>query len=226
MADKLAPSLGEIWRTTQPDGKINLLALIFRYRWREKTVSRRTGATCPEAVEAAARRGAFLRQHCRQRGKRYPACPHGAGRKCPMKRSFARRWKSPRRCDPQLGEESKVYARWSRHRRTGYRCSCPRRVPLSRSRRAMNPGSVFWPVSVPTTAVRHGATSGKSDGQKRWWIISAERIKGGQATDATLAYGGNPHLFPYKHNEGQFQVTVPLKNATLPFQPDWPGQPA
>lgn len=42
-------------------------------------------------------------------------------------------------------------------------------------------------------------------------------IKGGQATDATLAYGGNPHLFPYKHNEGQFQVSVPLKTPPSPF---------
>ena len=48
-------------------------------------------------------------------------------------------------------------------------------------------------------------------------------IKGGQATDATLVYGGNPHLFPYTHNEGQFQVSVPLKNATFAFQPDWPA---
>jgi uncharacterized protein YhdP len=36
-------------------------------------------------------------------------------------------------------------------------------------------------------------------------------------------YGGNPHLFPYKHNEGQFQVLVPLHNATFAFQPDWPA---
>ena len=30
-------------------------------------------------------------------------------------------------------------------------------------------------------------------------------IQGGQADNAT-AYGGNPHLFPYKHNEGQFRA--------------------
>ncbi len=48
-------------------------------------------------------------------------------------------------------------------------------------------------------------------------------IKAGQASDATLVYGGNPHLFPYPHNEGQFQVYVPLKNATFAFQPDWPA---
>nr|WP_233148988.1 AsmA2 domain-containing protein YhdP [Shimwellia pseudoproteus] len=48
-------------------------------------------------------------------------------------------------------------------------------------------------------------------------------IQGGQADNATLVYGGNPHLFPYKHNEGQFQVWVPLHNATFAFQPDWPA---
>lgn len=26
-------------------------------------------------------------------------------------------------------------------------------------------------------------------------------IQGGEADNATLVYGGNPHLFPYKHNE-------------------------
>ncbi|ADO46740.1 AsmA2 domain-containing protein YhdP [[Enterobacter] lignolyticus] len=48
-------------------------------------------------------------------------------------------------------------------------------------------------------------------------------IQGGQAENATLVYGGNPHLFPYKHNEGQFQVWVPLHKATFAFQPDWPA---
>ncbi|MGL5698680.1 MAG: YhdP family protein, partial [Kluyvera sp.] len=48
-------------------------------------------------------------------------------------------------------------------------------------------------------------------------------IKAGKAENATLVYGGNPHLFPYKHNEGQFQVYVPLRGATFAFQPDWPA---
>lgn len=30
-------------------------------------------------------------------------------------------------------------------------------------------------------------------------------------------------LFPFKHNEGQFEVLVPLRNATFAFQPDWPA---
>ncbi|MCT4714684.1 AsmA2 domain-containing protein YhdP [Enterobacteriaceae bacterium H18W14] len=48
-------------------------------------------------------------------------------------------------------------------------------------------------------------------------------IQGGQAENATLVYGGNPHLFPYQHNEGQFEVFVPLRKAKFAFQPDWPA---
>ncbi|ANI30293.1 hypothetical protein PL78_10705 [Yersinia entomophaga] len=48
-------------------------------------------------------------------------------------------------------------------------------------------------------------------------------IQGGQVDNATLVYNGNPHYFPYTHNEGQFQVYVPLRNATFQFQPEWPA---
>ena len=48
-------------------------------------------------------------------------------------------------------------------------------------------------------------------------------IQGGQVENATLVYAGNPHLFPYKHNDGQFQVWVPLRAATFRFQPGWPA---
>ncbi|XPE45706.1 DUF3971 domain-containing protein [Shigella flexneri] len=40
-------------------------------------------------------------------------------------------------------------------------------------------------------------------------------IQGGQADNATLVDGGNPHLFPYKHNEGQFHVLVPAAQRHL-----------
>ncbi|EKN6211091.1 AsmA2 domain-containing protein [Yersinia enterocolitica] len=50
-----------------------------------------------------------------------------------------------------------------------------------------------------------------------------EALHGGQVDNATLIYNGNPHDFPYKHKEGQFQVYVPLRNATFQFQPDWPA---
>lgn len=48
-------------------------------------------------------------------------------------------------------------------------------------------------------------------------------IQGGTSDNATLTFGGNPDRFPFTHNEGQFQVYVPLHNATFGFQPDWPA---
>ena len=50
-----------------------------------------------------------------------------------------------------------------------------------------------------------------------------QSLQGGQVDNATLIYNGNPHYFPYQHKEGQFQVYVPLRNATFAFQPDWPA---
>jgi len=48
-------------------------------------------------------------------------------------------------------------------------------------------------------------------------------IQGGQVNNASLIYAGNPHHFPYKQNDGQFQVYVPLRHATFEFQPKWPA---
>ena len=48
-------------------------------------------------------------------------------------------------------------------------------------------------------------------------------IQAGQVDNATLSFNGNPHNFPFKHNEGQFEVWVPLRNSTFQFQPDWPA---
>lgn len=41
-------------------------------------------------------------------------------------------------------------------------------------------------------------------------------IQGGQADNATLVYGGNPHLFPYKHNEGQFRFWCRYATPPMP----------
>jgi len=48
-------------------------------------------------------------------------------------------------------------------------------------------------------------------------------IKGGETTNATLLFAGDPRLFPFKHNDGMFEVRVPLNNATFQFQPGWPA---
>lgn len=46
-------------------------------------------------------------------------------------------------------------------------------------------------------------------------------IQGGEAQDATLIFEGDPKQFPYKKRDGKFEVFVPLRNATLQFQPNW-----
>ncbi|WP_411705207.1 AsmA2 domain-containing protein YhdP [Edaphovirga cremea] len=51
----------------------------------------------------------------------------------------------------------------------------------------------------------------------------SKAIQAGQVDNASLIYAGNPHLFPYKHNEGQFEVFVPLRKATFEFEPGWPA---
>ncbi len=61
-ADKLAPSLGELWRTTQPGGKINLLALDHPLQRRRKRVSGAVERSGVEAVETPAGGRALLRQ--------------------------------------------------------------------------------------------------------------------------------------------------------------------
>ncbi len=47
-------------------------------------------------------------------------------------------------------------------------------------------------------------------------------IKGGKVDNATLLFAGNPTLFPFRHNDGMFQVWVPLRQTTYAFQPNWP----
>ncbi|WP_029686267.1 AsmA2 domain-containing protein YhdP [Tatumella saanichensis] len=47
-------------------------------------------------------------------------------------------------------------------------------------------------------------------------------VKGGTTRNATLLFAGDPHRFPFRQHDGMFQVSVPLRNATYAFQPDWP----
>jgi uncharacterized protein (TIGR02099 family) len=51
----------------------------------------------------------------------------------------------------------------------------------------------------------------------------SDAIKGGQVDNATLLFAGDPTLFPFKHNDGMFEVWVPLRNSTFQFQPGWPA---
>ena len=47
-------------------------------------------------------------------------------------------------------------------------------------------------------------------------------LKGGVVDNATLVFAGNPEQFPFRHNDGQFEVLVPLRHADYEFEPGWP----
>lgn len=48
-------------------------------------------------------------------------------------------------------------------------------------------------------------------------------IIAGKVDNATLVYKGDPANFPYDHNDGQFQVYVPLQDATFEYDSEWPA---
>lgn len=45
----------------------------------------------------------------------------------------------------------------------------------------------------------------------------------GQVDEATLVYKGDPLRFPFDANDGQFQIFVPLRNATFEYDSQWPA---
>ncbi|MFV9997204.1 MAG: AsmA2 domain-containing protein YhdP [Arsenophonus endosymbiont of Dermacentor nuttalli] len=47
-------------------------------------------------------------------------------------------------------------------------------------------------------------------------------IIAGHVDEATIVFHGDPADFPFKKNNGQFQVVAPLRAATFKYQSDWP----
>ncbi|HAT3834736.1 TPA: AsmA2 domain-containing protein [Morganella morganii] len=45
----------------------------------------------------------------------------------------------------------------------------------------------------------------------------------GKAENATVIFQGNPADFPFRKNEGQFQIWVPLRDATFKYDQEWPA---
>lgn len=48
-------------------------------------------------------------------------------------------------------------------------------------------------------------------------------IIAGKVDNATLVYKGDPAHFPYDDNDGQFEVYVPLRDATFEYDHEWPA---
>ncbi|HDH1517645.1 TPA: AsmA2 domain-containing protein YhdP [Klebsiella quasipneumoniae subsp. similipneumoniae] len=223
-ADKLAPSLGELWRTTQPSGKINLLALDIPLQATEKTrfqaqwsdLAWKQWKLLPGAEHFSGSLNGSV-EHGELRARMTKAqMPYAGVFRAPLEIAAGEATLSWVKNDKGFmldGRDIDVQATGVRAR-GGFRYLQPQ-------------GDDPW------LGILAGIST--NDGGQAWRYFPENlmgkalvdylsgAIKAGQARDATLVYGGNPHLFPYPHNEGQFQVYVPLKNATFAFQPDWPA---
>ncbi|MFS1537418.1 MAG: AsmA2 domain-containing protein YhdP [Candidatus Phlomobacter fragariae] len=57
---------------------------------------------------------------------------------------------------------------------------------------------------------------------KRLTDYLTKAIIAGHVDEATMVFHGDPADFPFKKNNGQFQVFASLRDATFKYQPDWP----
>jgi conserved hypothetical protein TIGR02099 len=224
IAEKLSPSLGEIWQTTQPAGQIDSLALDIPLQATEKTrfqaawsnLSWKQWKLLPGAEHFSGRAEGSVENGALSVSMENAKMPYETVFRAPLEIANGvanLSWVKNNKGFMLDGRDIDVQAK-AVHARGGFRWLQPE-------------GDEPW------LGILAGIST--DDGGQAWRYFPENlmgkelvdylsgAIKGGQADNATLVYGGNPHLFPYKHNEGQFQVWVPLHNATFAFQPDWPA---
>ncbi|KFC00313.1 putative exported protein [Trabulsiella guamensis ATCC 49490] len=224
VAKKLSPSLGEIWQTTQPTGTVDSLAVDIPLQQTEKTRFQATWNNLawkqwkllPGAEHFSGKIGGGVENGALTVTMDQAVMPYETVFRAPLEieKGVANlRWVKNEKGFMLDGRDIDVQAK-AVHARGGFRYLQPK-------------------DDAPWLGILAGIST--DDGGQAWryfpenlmgkalvdYLSSA--IKGGHADDATLVYSGNPHLFPYKHNEGQFQVWVPLRDATFAFQPDWPA---
>ena len=190
---KLSPALGDVWRSTQPSGKINTLALDIPLQAADKT---RFQASWSDLAWKQWKLLTVFR--------------------APLEIADGQAtisWLNNDKGFQLDGRNIDVKAK-AVHARGGFRYLQPAN-------------------DEPWLGILAGIST--DDGSQAWRYFPENlmgkdlvdylsgAIQGGEADNATLVYGGNPQLFPYKHNEGQFEVLVPLRNAKFAFQPDWPA---
>ncbi|MEL0552190.1 AsmA2 domain-containing protein YhdP [Raoultella lignicola] len=223
-ADKLAPALGDIWRTTQPTGIIDVLALDiplqaadksrFQARWSD--LSWKQWKLLPGAEHFSGNAAGSVENGALHASMTDAKMPYATVFRAPLEIAqgdATLSWVKNEKGFMLDGRNIDVQATGVRAR-GGFRYLQPQ-------------------DDEPWLGILAGIST--NDGGQAWRYFPENlmgkalvdylsgAIKGGNATNATLVYGGNPHLFPYLHNEGQFQVSVPLTNATFAFQPDWPA---
>lgn len=224
IADKLSPAFGEIWKTTQPTGNIDALALDIPLQATEKTrfqavwrnLAWKQWQLLPGAEHFSGRAEGSVENGALSAKMENARMPYETVFRAPLEiaSGVARlSWVKNEKGFMLDGRDIDVQAK-AVHARGGFRWLQPE-------------GDEPWLGILAGISTDDGGQAWRYFpenlmGKELVDYLSAA-IKGGQSDNATLVYGGNPHLFPYKHNEGQFQVWVPLHNATFAFQPDWPA---
>ncbi len=221
---KLSPALGDVWRSTQPSGKINTLALDIPLQAADKTrfqaswsdLSWKQWKLLPGAEHFSGTLSGSVENGLLTASMKQAKMPYETVFRAPLEIADGQAtisWLNNDKGFQLDGRNIDVKAK-AVHARGGFRYLQPAN-------------------DEPWLGILAGIST--DDGSQAWRYFPENlmgkdlvdylsgAIQGGEADNATLVYGGNPQLFPYKHNEGQFEVLVPLRNAKFAFQPDWPA---
>ncbi|EJE3888179.1 AsmA2 domain-containing protein YhdP [Escherichia coli] len=224
LAAKLSPALGEVWRATQPSGKINTLALDIPLQAADKTrfqaswsdLAWKQWKLLPGAEHFSGTLSGSVENGLLTASMKQAKMPYETVFRAPLEIADGQAtisWLNNDKGFQLDGRNIDVKAK-AVHARGGFRYLQPAN-------------------DEPWLGILAGIST--DDGSQAWRYFPENlmgkdlvdylsgAIQGGEADNATLVYGGNPQLFPYKHNEGQFEVLVPLRNAKFAFQPDWPA---
>ncbi|EFC5426123.1 AsmA2 domain-containing protein YhdP [Escherichia coli] len=221
---KLSPALGDVWRSTQPSGKINTLALDIPLQAADKTrfqaswsdLAWKQWKLLPGAEHFSGTLSGSVENGLLTVSMKQAKMPYETVFRAPLEIADGQAtisWLNNDKGFQLDGRNIDVKAK-AVHARGGFRYLQPAN-------------------DEPWLGILAGIST--DDGSQAWRYFPENlmgkdlvdylsgAIQGGEADNATLVYGGNPQLFPYKHNEGQFEVLVPLRNAKFAFQPDWPA---
>ncbi|EER3792016.1 TPA: AsmA2 domain-containing protein YhdP [Escherichia coli] len=224
LAAKLSPALGDVWRSTQPSGKINTLALDIPLQAADKTrfqaswsdLAWKQWKLLPGAEHFSGTLFGSVENGLLTASMKQAKMPYETVFRAPLEIADGQAtisWLNNDKGFQLDGRNIDVKAK-AVHARGGFRYLQPAN-------------------DEPWLGILAGIST--DDGSQAWRYFPENlmgkdlvdylsgAIQGGEADNATLVYGGNPQLFPYKHNEGQFEVLVPLRNAKFAFQPDWPA---
>ncbi|EFA4496767.1 AsmA2 domain-containing protein [Escherichia coli] len=224
LAAKLSPALGDVWRSTQPSGKINTLALDIPLQAADNTrfqalwsdLAWKQWKLLPGAEHFSGTLSGSVENGLLTASMKQAKMPYETVFRAPLEIADGQAtisWLNNDKGFQLDGRNIDVKAK-AVHARGGFRYLQPAN-------------------DEPWLGILAGIST--DDGSQAWRYFPENlmgkdlvdylsgAIQGGEADNATLVYGGNPQLFPYKHNEGQFEVLVPLRNAKFAFQPDWPA---